>query len=101
MTCVVGVASAAGLVARGSQQAGSPVVITYPAVVQGPHDPHPGDSVRWSVKLAFGSTQVLKVRGPLTEYAGTLGVISPSHCSRSPRGAGEGVSSARGLSRSW
>jgi hypothetical protein len=40
MTCVVGVASAAGLVARGSQQAGSPVVITHPAVVQGPHDPN-------------------------------------------------------------
>jgi dihydroflavonol-4-reductase len=38
---------AAELVARGSQQAGSPVVITYPAVVQGPHDPHLGDSVRF------------------------------------------------------
>lgn len=50
---------------------------------------------------AFGSTQVRKVRGPLTEHTGTLGVISPSHCSRSPHGAGEGVSSARGLFRSW
>ena len=27
--------------------------------------------------------------------------LSPSHCSRSPHGAGEGVSSARGLFRSW
>ena len=57
--------------------------------------------IRWTIKPAFGSTQVRKVRGPLTEYAGTLGVISPSHCSRSPHGAGEGVSSARGLFRSW
>jgi nucleoside-diphosphate-sugar epimerase len=32
---------AAELVARGCQQAGSPVVLTYPAVVQGPHDPPP------------------------------------------------------------
>jgi hypothetical protein len=57
--------------------------------------------IRWTSKPAFGSTQVRKVRGPLTEYAGTLGVISPSHCSRSPHGAGEGASSARGLFRSW
>jgi hypothetical protein len=57
--------------------------------------------IRWTIKPAFGSTQVRKVRGPLTEYAGTLGVISPSHCSRSPHLAGEGVSSARGLFRSW
>ncbi len=50
---------------------------------------------------AVADMQVCKVRGPLTEYAGALGVISPSHCSRSPHGAGEGVSSARGLFRSW
>ena len=35
---------AAELVARGYQQAGSPVVITCAAVVQGPHDPHLRDS---------------------------------------------------------
>jgi len=57
--------------------------------------------IRRTIKPAFGSTQVRKVRGPLSEYAGTLGVISPSHCSRSPHGAGEGVRSARGLFRSW
>ena len=28
-------------------------------------------------------------------------LVSPSHCPRSPHGAGEGVSSARGLFRSW
>jgi LuxR family transcriptional regulator, maltose regulon positive regulatory protein len=50
--------------------------------------------------LAIAETYA-KVRGPLTEHAGTLGVISPSHCSSSPHGAGEGVSSARGLFRSW
>jgi dihydroflavonol-4-reductase len=36
---------AAELIARRYQQAGAPVVITYPAVVLGPHDPHLGDSV--------------------------------------------------------
>ena len=45
---------AAELVACGSQQAGSPVVITYPAVVQGPHDPHLGDSVRFVRDLLRG-----------------------------------------------
>jgi nucleoside-diphosphate-sugar epimerase len=33
-------------VARGYQQAGAPVVITYPAGVLGPHDPHLSDTVR-------------------------------------------------------
>jgi dihydroflavonol-4-reductase len=37
---------AAELVARGYQQAGAPVVITYPAGVLGPHDPHLSDTVR-------------------------------------------------------
>ena len=57
--------------------------------------------IRRTIKPAFGSTQVRKVRGSLTEHTGTLDAISPSHCSRSPHGAGEGVSSARGLFRSW
>ena len=61
----------------------------------------PTSGISWTIKPAFGSTQVRKVRGRLAEYAGTLGFISPSHCSRSPHGAGEGVSSARGLFRSW
>jgi dihydroflavonol-4-reductase len=50
---------AAELVARGYQQAGSPVVITYPAVVQGPHDPHLGDSVRFVRDLLRGRLPVL------------------------------------------
>ena len=37
---------AAERVARGYQQAGAPVVITYPAGVLGPHDPHLSDTVR-------------------------------------------------------
>jgi nucleoside-diphosphate-sugar epimerase len=37
---------AAEEVARGYQQAGAPVVITYPAGVLGPHDPHLSDTVR-------------------------------------------------------
>jgi dihydroflavonol-4-reductase len=37
---------AAEQVARGYQQAGAPVVITYPAGVLGPHDPHLSDTVR-------------------------------------------------------
>jgi len=44
---------------------------------------------------------VIDVGSPLTEHAGTLGVISPSHCSRSLHEVGEGVSSARGLFRYW
>jgi nucleoside-diphosphate-sugar epimerase len=56
---------AAELVARGSQQAGSPVVITYPAVVQGPHDPHLGDSVRFVRDLLRGRLPVLP-RGRLS-----------------------------------
>jgi nucleoside-diphosphate-sugar epimerase len=50
---------AAELVARGYQQAGSPVVITYPAVVQGPHDPHLGDSVGFVRDLLRGRLPVL------------------------------------------
>jgi len=50
---------AAELVARGYQQAGSPVVITYPTVVQGPHDPHLGDSVRFVRDLLRGRLPVL------------------------------------------
>jgi dihydroflavonol-4-reductase len=50
---------AADLVARGYQHAGSPVVITYPAVVQGPHDPHLGDSVRFVRDLLRGRLPVL------------------------------------------
>ena len=56
---------AAELVARDSQQAGSPVVITYPAVVQGPHDPHLGDSVRFVRDLLRGRLPVLP-RGRLS-----------------------------------
>ena len=56
---------AAELVARDSQQAGSPVVITYPAAVQGPHDPHLGDSVRFVRDLLRGRLPVLP-RGRLS-----------------------------------
>ena len=56
---------AAELVARGCQQAGSPVVLTYPAVVQGPHDPHLGDSVRFVRDLLRGRLPVLP-RGRLS-----------------------------------
>jgi nucleoside-diphosphate-sugar epimerase len=56
---------AAELVARGFQQAGSPVVITYPGVVQGPHDPHLGDSVRFVRDLLRGRLPVLP-RGRLS-----------------------------------
>ena len=56
---------AAELVARGCQQAGSPVVITYPAVVQGPHDPRLGDSVRFVRDLLRGRLPVLP-RGRLS-----------------------------------
>lgn len=56
---------AAELVARGYQQAGAPVVITYPAVVLGPHDPHLGDSVRFVRDLLRGRLPVLP-RGRLT-----------------------------------
>ncbi|HEX3965535.1 MAG TPA: NAD-dependent epimerase/dehydratase family protein [Trebonia sp.] len=56
---------AAERVARGCQQAGSPVVITYPAVVQGPHDPHVGDSVRFVRDLLRGRLPVLP-RGRLS-----------------------------------
>jgi dihydroflavonol-4-reductase len=55
----------AELVARDAQQAGSPVVITYPAVVQGPYDPHLGDSVRFVRDLLRGRLPVLP-RGRLT-----------------------------------
>ena len=50
---------AAERIARGHQQAGSPVVITYPAAVQGPHDPHLGDSVRFVRDLLRGRLPVL------------------------------------------
>jgi nucleoside-diphosphate-sugar epimerase len=56
---------AAELVARGYQQAGAPVVITYPAGVLGPHDPHLSDTVRVIRDLLRGRLPVLP-RGRLT-----------------------------------
>jgi dihydroflavonol-4-reductase len=49
---------AAERVARGYQQAGAPVVITYPAGVLGPHDPHLGEGTR-------GIRDVLRGRWPV------------------------------------
>jgi nucleoside-diphosphate-sugar epimerase len=50
---------AAELVARGYQQAGAPVVITYPAGVVGPYDPHLSDTVRAIRDLLCGRWPVL------------------------------------------
>jgi dihydroflavonol-4-reductase len=52
---------AAEQLARGYQQAGAPVVITYPGGVLGPHDPHLSDTVR-----AF--RDVLRGRWPLLPH---------------------------------
>jgi dihydroflavonol-4-reductase len=41
-------------VARGYQDAGAPVAISYPAMVWGPHDPHLGESNRLAVKILRG-----------------------------------------------
>jgi dihydroflavonol-4-reductase len=46
-------------VARGYQKAGAPVVITYPATVLGPHDPHLGEAVRVVRDLLRGRLPVL------------------------------------------
>jgi dihydroflavonol-4-reductase len=56
---------AAEEVARGYQQAGAPVVITYPAGVLGPHDPHLSDTVRAIRDLLRGRSPVLP-RGRMT-----------------------------------
>jgi dihydroflavonol-4-reductase len=56
---------AAEQVARGYQQAGAPVVITYPAGVLGPHDPHLSDTVRAVRDLLRGRWPVLP-QGRLT-----------------------------------
>jgi dihydroflavonol-4-reductase len=50
-------------VARRHQEAGAPVVITYPGVVYGPHDPHLGDGLR---RLR----NVLKGRYPIVPSGG-------------------------------
>jgi dihydroflavonol-4-reductase len=50
-------------VARRHQQAGAPVVITYPGAVYGPHDPHLGDGLR---RLR----NVLKGRVPIAPSGG-------------------------------
>jgi nucleoside-diphosphate-sugar epimerase len=56
---------AAELIARGYQQAGAPVVITYPAGVLGPHDPHLSDTVRAIRDLLRGRWPILP-RGRVT-----------------------------------
>jgi nucleoside-diphosphate-sugar epimerase len=59
---------AAELVARGYQQAGAPVVITYPGGVLGPHDPHLSDTVRVIRDLLRGRLPVLpRGRLPLVD----------------------------------
>jgi nucleoside-diphosphate-sugar epimerase len=50
---------AAERVARGYQQAGAPVVITYPAAVLGPNDPHLGEGPRTVRDLLRGRQPVL------------------------------------------
>jgi nucleoside-diphosphate-sugar epimerase len=50
---------AAEHLARGYQQAGAPVVITYPGGVLGPHDPHLSDTVRAIRDLLRGRWPVL------------------------------------------
>jgi nucleoside-diphosphate-sugar epimerase len=50
---------AAEQVARGWQQAGAPVVITYPGGVLGPHDPHLSDTVRAMRDVLCGRWPVL------------------------------------------
>jgi nucleoside-diphosphate-sugar epimerase len=50
-------------VARRYQQAGAPVVITYPGAVYGPHDPHLGDGLR-------RVRNVLKGRYPIAPSGG-------------------------------
>jgi dihydroflavonol-4-reductase len=59
---------AAEKVARGYQQAGAPVVVTYPAGVLGPHDPHLSDTVRVIRDLLRGRLPVLpRGRLPLVD----------------------------------
>jgi dihydroflavonol-4-reductase len=52
-------------VARRYQQAGAPVVITYPGGVLGPHDPHLGDHLR-------RVRNILKGRYPMIPSGGYL-----------------------------
>jgi dihydroflavonol-4-reductase len=59
---------AAELIARRYQQAGAPVVITYPAGVLGPHDPHLSDTVRAIRDLLRGRWPILpRGRLPLVD----------------------------------
>ena len=59
---------AAEQLARGYQQAGAPVVITYPAGVLGPHDPHLSDTVRAICDVLRGRWPVLpRGRLPLVD----------------------------------
>ena len=51
-------------VARRYQEAGAPVVITYPGAVFGPHDPHLGEGLR-------GLRNILKGRTPIAPRAAT------------------------------
>jgi dihydroflavonol-4-reductase len=50
-------------VARRYQEAGAPVVITYPGAVYGPHDPHLGEGLR-------GLRNILKGRTPIAPSGG-------------------------------
>jgi dihydroflavonol-4-reductase len=71
---------AAEQLARGYQQAGAPVVITYPAGVLGPHDPHLSDTVRairdvlggrWPI-LPHGRVTLVDVREVAALHAAVL-----------------------------
>lgn len=54
--------------ARSLQEAGAPVVITYPGAIWGPHDPHDGESVVTARRLLRGLTPFLPRRGvPLVD----------------------------------
>lgn len=50
-------------VARRYQEAGAPVVITYPATVLGPHDPHLGDQLRRLRNLLKGRIPIVPSGG--------------------------------------
>ncbi|MBX6389954.1 MAG: NAD-dependent epimerase/dehydratase family protein [Frankia sp.] len=50
-------------IARGLQEKGAPVVITYPAAVWGPHDPHLGDQLARLRRILRGQMPVMPAGG--------------------------------------
>jgi nucleoside-diphosphate-sugar epimerase len=79
--------AAAEAVARGLQDEGAPVAITYPGMVWGPHDPHLGETSRLALQVLGGRLPLLP---PGTIPVSDVRDVAAAHAALAAPGRGAG-----------